>query len=194
MNTPSDCNSCHAPDYEATTNPSHTSLNLSRECNECHNENVWTGATFAVHDNYYPLKGAHAVVATECKLCHTTGYKNTPSDCVGCHKADYDKTTNPAHASAAFPTDCEECHNVNSWTPSTFNHDAQYFPIYSGKHRSTWAKCSECHPVASSFAQFTCTSCHEHNKSSMDSAHRGERNYVYNSSNCFACHPRGRAD
>jgi len=28
----------------------------------------------------------------------------------------------------------------------------------------------------------------------MDSEHSGRTNYVYNSANCYSCHPNGRAD
>ena len=51
----------------------------------------------------------HATQA--CAACHKNGvYKGTPRDCVGCHLADYQKTTNPNHAAAGFPTTCETCH------------------------------------------------------------------------------------
>jgi hypothetical protein len=38
---------------------------------------------------------------------------------------------------------------------------------------------------------FSCTTCHL--KSQTDSKHQGKSGYVYNSANCYACHPRGRA-
>jgi hypothetical protein len=41
---------------------------------------------------------------------------------------------------------------------------------------------------------FSCITCHEHDKTSTDSEHRGVSNYVYNSANCYACHPTGRSD
>jgi hypothetical protein len=38
---------------------------------------------------------------------------------------------------------------------------------------------------------FSCTNCHEHNKTEMDSEHREVGGYVYNSVNCLSCHPKG---
>ena len=191
INTPSECFGCHAEDYAATTNPSHADAKFSTECQTCHTESGWSPSSFN-HDDYYPLRGAHATIASDCKQCHAAGYTNTPSECIGCHAADFNGTTNPAHATAKFPTDCEMCHNLNAWTPSSFNHDGQYFPIYSGTHRGEWTTCTECHTNPSNFGTFSCFTCHEHNKTSMDSKHREVRNYVYNSINCFSCHPRGR--
>jgi hypothetical protein len=113
--------------------------------------------------------------------------------CFSCHTAKYNATVNPNHLTAKFPTNCEICHSTTAWTPSTYNHDAQFFPIYSGKHQGKWTQCSECHNVPSNYASFSCILCHEHsNKASVDSEHSGNRNYSYVSSACYSCHPRGR--
>jgi len=147
-----------------------------------------------VHDQYYVLQGAHAAIANNCAQCHNGTYANTPNTCIGCHTSDYNQTTNPNHQNNNFPTDCEACHTQNAWTPATFDHDAQYFPIYSGKHRQgqAWNLCSECHINANNYAIFTCIQCHEHsNKTDLDDKHRGIRNYAYTATSCFDCHPRG---
>ena len=48
----------------------------------------------------------------------------------------YMATQNPNHQTSGFSTDCVACHTTNpDWTPAEFDHDGQYFPIYSGKHR-----------------------------------------------------------
>ena len=193
--TPSDCAACHTNDYNTTTNPSHLNLALSTSCEGCHTTNIgWEPALFPVHQNYYALIGAHAAIANDCSLCHNGNYTNTPNTCYGCHSSDYNNTSDPAHATAKFPTDCESCHTENAWSPSTFDHDAQYFPIYSGKHRGEWNTCADCHTVPTNYTIFSCIDCHEHNRTSMDSEHREVNNYVYNSTNCLACHPIGRAD
>jgi hypothetical protein len=83
------------------------------------------------------------------------------------------------------------CHTTNGWSPSTFNHDQQYFPIFSGKHRNKWANCSICHTNPNNFAVFSCITCHEHNKTKMDNEHRNVSGYVYNSQACYNCHPNG---
>jgi hypothetical protein len=111
---------------------------------------------------------------------------------VGCHLNDYNQTTNPPHASAQFPTDCQTCHTTVAWSPSTFNHDGQYFPIYSGHHAGTWTLCSECHTNNSNYAVFSCIDCHQHsNQSEVNNQHQGVSGYSYTSAACYSCHPTG---
>ncbi|MEP7323537.1 MAG: hypothetical protein ABI761_16555, partial [Saprospiraceae bacterium] len=144
------------------------------------------------HNQYYVLSGAHATIANQCATCHKGVYNGTtPKTCVGCHLTDYNTTTNPNHKTANFPTACESCHSQTAWSPSTFNHDAQYFRIYSGKHKQAWSQCSECHTNASNFAVFSCTNCHEHNnKTSVDKDHKGVSGYTYTPVSCYSCHKK----
>jgi hypothetical protein len=186
---PTDCNSCHAVNYNATTNPPHVASQFPITCETCHTINAWSPATFDHNTTTFPLTGAHINVV--CTKCHTTGYVGTPTACNACHMADYNGTTNPAHATAQFPTDCQPCHNTTAWSPSTFNHDTAYFPIYTGRHAGTWTLCSQCHPTASNFASFTCLTCHAHDQAPMNNAHSGVSGYSYTSSACYSCHPRG---
>jgi hypothetical protein len=53
--------------------------------------------------------------------------------------------------------------------------------------------CGDCHTNSSDYKIFACTNCHQHDKATVDSHHRSVRNYVYNSANCYSCHPNGRA-
>jgi hypothetical protein len=188
------CASCHTTNYNQTTNPNHTTTNISNDCAACHTTNPgWNPATFATHNNYYVLEGAHAPIANECATCHNGNYNNTPNTCAGCHMSDYNKTTDPNHAVAQFPTACETCHTQTAWTPSTFNHDGLYFPIYSGKHRNQWNTCAECHTNPSNFTVFTCTtSCHP--QSTTNSNHQEVSGYSYNSNACYSCHPNGSSN
>jgi hypothetical protein len=138
------------------------------------------------------LTGAHSLIAKDCAACHNGTYINTPKTCYGCHTTDYKNTTNPAHLAAQFPTECTSCHTTSAWAPSTFNHDSQHFPIYSGKHKGKWVKCSECHTSPTNFAVFSCIICHEHSsKTSVDGDHRGVNGYTYTGTSCYSCHPRG---
>jgi nitrate/TMAO reductase-like tetraheme cytochrome c subunit len=102
----------------------------------------------------------------------------------------YARTTNPNHAAAGFPTTCATCHTTTQWTGATFNHTA--FPITTGAHKKgTWNSCTDCHPNATNYTVFSCTTgCHPASKTNGD--HSGVRNYVYNSANCYSCHPQGR--
>jgi len=140
------------------------------------------------------LVGAHALISSDCISCHNGDYNSTPNTCYGCHLTNYNNTTNPVHTSAGFNTECTTCHTQDTWTPSTFNHDGQYFPIYSGKHRGQWSLCSDCHTNSADFSVFSCIDCHEHNKTDTDDHHREVSGYSYLSSACYSCHPAGTAE
>ncbi len=179
------CYSCHQKDYLATSNPNHTSLSLSTDCSTCHTTAPgWQPATFSVHSKYYVIAGAHTTLT--CDRCHNGNYTTAPSTCYGCHKSEYDATTNPPHATSGFPTDCTQCHSQTAWTPSTFDHTS-FFSL-TGSHN---VSCSRCHINASNFAQFSCTaSCHS--EAQTDPRHSDVRNYVYSPTSCYSCHANAR--
>jgi len=185
--TPRNCVGCHLDDYNASRNPNHQQAGFPTDCVVCHGSDAvtWQGAVFN-HNQYWPLQGAHT--ALECNRCHANGY-DLPRDCYGCHRADYEATTNPNHQATGFPTTCENCHFSThvTWNQAVFNHQ---FPINSGAHRNI--ACNECHLTAN-YQQFSCIDCHTHNKNSTDSQHREVRGYSYNSQACYSCHPTGRA-
>ena len=189
--TPNTCNACHMPDYTATTNPNHSTAQFPTDCAVCHNESAWIPSGFT-HSSY-PLVGSHASISS-CNDCHHGNFTNTPNTCAGCHMPDYNATTNPNHSGSGFSTSCASCHNESGWIPSSFNHDAMYFPIYSGKHNGEWNSCSDCHTNASNYAVFSCINCHEHNnQSNVNGHHNGVSGYSYNSNACYSCHPNGRS-
>jgi len=192
---PITCVSCHQANYNSTNNPSHTALGLATTCETCHTTNTgWAPAAFPVHSTYYVLAGAH--ISLDCASCHTNNTYNgsTPSTCIGCHLTDYNATTNPNHAAALFPTNCESCHSQTVWTGATFNHDAQYFPIYSGHHNGRWTLCSQCHQDPANFLTFTCMSSGCHPQASLANNHSGVSGYVYLASACYSCHPKGNSN
>ena len=192
--TPNTCVGCHQANYNATTNPNHVADNIPVTCSDCHTINPgWKPAIFPTHDNYFALIGAHATI--NCEQCHNGNYTNNlPNTCVGCHLANYNNTTNPPHASTGFGTDCQTCHSQTAWTPATFNHDGQFFPIYSGKHQGTWNLCTDCHTNSSNYQIFSCIDCHDHNQADMDSKHSDVGGYTYNSIACYECHPTGSVE
>jgi len=179
---PTTCVSCHQTDYNNTTNPNHAQAQFPTDCTLCHATTSFTTATFNHSNTAFPLTGAH--LSATCAQCHGDGvYKGKPTTCVSCHQTDYNQTTDPNHQQAQFSTDCVACHATTVWTTATFTaHDAQYFPIYSGKHRGRWNNsCSTCHINPTDYTQFDCVQCHR-------GAHSG-KNYV--SQQCYSCHPRG---
>lgn len=190
--TPTQCSACHTNDYNASSNPNHTALGIPMDCAMCHTTDPgWAPATFPIHNNYHVLNGAHAVIANDCAACHNGNYNNTPNTCAGCHTPDYNATSAPNHQALQFSTDCASCHTETAWAPASFDHDAQYFPIYSGKHNGEWNACADCHTNPSNYAEFTCVSCHTNPQT--DNQHGGIGGYSYNSSACLACHPTGDA-
>lgn len=192
--TPTQCASCHQTDFNNTTNPNHQSIGITTDCETCHTTDPgWQPATFPIHNNFYELLGAHVNI-TDCSSCHNGNYNTTPTECYGCHADNYNNTTNPNHQSVGFGTDCQNCHTQTAWQPATFDHDAQYFPIYSGKHDGVWNACSDCHTDPNNYSVFSCITCHEHNQQDTDAQHLGVQGYVYESNACYACHPTGEAD
>lgn len=195
VGTPTVCFECHNSEFSASINPNHITLNLNTTCEDCHTTEVnWEPARFDVHNDYYPLNGAHQSISNECATCHNGDYNSTPNTCYLCHTEEYNQTNDPPHASAQFSTDCMECHTESAWEPSTFDHDAQYFPIYSGKHRDEWNTCTECHTNPSSYASFSCIDCHEHSQSEMNGEHDDVSGYIWESNACLNCHPNGEED
>lgn len=187
----SECISCHQTDFAAAVNPPHQSLGFPLDCDACHTiDPGWKPATFDIHDQFYVLRGAHAKIANECLECHIGGdYIHTPNTCIGCHLDDFNDTDDPNHAQAGFSTDCTICHNEDAWEPSTLDHDAQFFPIFSGPHQGEWNACTDCHNVPRNYAMFTCLTCHKKNET--DNEHDEVNNYVYESNACLQCHPDG---
>lgn len=190
--TATQCFACHSDEYTSTSDPDHDASGFSTECQTCHSTIAWEPASFDHNSTAFPLLGAHQTLA--CIACHQTVYAGTPTVCIACHQQDYDATTDPNHATAQFPTDCENCHGFNAWTPANWDHDALYFPIYSGPHREKWNNCVECHTVPTDYILFDCTACHEHNQTDMDNKHGEVNNYQYVSAACYSCHPTGRSD
>ncbi|MBL7807974.1 MAG: hypothetical protein JNN28_09180 [Saprospiraceae bacterium] len=190
--TSNQCASCHTTDFNVSQNPSHVALGLPMDCAMCHTTDPdWTPAAFPIHNQFHPLLGAHAQIANNCDACHHGNYTNTPNTCIGCHTADYNATSNPNHINLQFSTDCTTCHSETAWAPASFDHDAQFFPIYSGKHKDQWNACSDCHTNPANYSEFTCTNCHTNPQT--NNQHNGIGGYIYNSQACLACHPNGDA-
>ena len=179
------CVTCHQTDYNNTNNPAHAQVGFPTTCEVCHDTIAWTDATFDHSKTAFPLTGMHTVPPRQCTDCHVNNNWTTlPTDCYGCHKADYQSTNNPNHAAAGFPTTCATCHDTKTWTDATFNHT--WFPTTHGGANGV---CSTCHTNPNDYSVFTCTNCHL--KPQTDQNHQGVSGYVYNSVNCYQCHKSG---
>lgn len=85
--TPRLCNGCHQPDYDASSNPSHTALRMPTSCESCHTPASWESRTYPGHDAFFRISsGDHRF---SCESCHKTGTWATFT-CTGCHTGEHD--------------------------------------------------------------------------------------------------------
>jgi hypothetical protein len=123
----------------------------------------------------------------------------TDQDCYACHRPDYEGTTDPDHQVEGFPTQCNQCHSTDAWSPALEGeHPENRFPIAHGRHSGI--PCAQCHdPTMGSSANganTSCIACHTHNKDDTDAHHGGVDDYRWDPDqphNCLRCHPSGGA-
>ena len=149
-NTPSDCFSCHAEDYQGTTDPAHAALDYPRDCTQCHSNIGWGSASF--DHTRFPLTGNHLVA--RCTQCHSGGiYRGTSAECWSCHQGDFTRAADPNHGNAGFSHDCTQCHTTSGWSGGIFLHTL--FPL-TGGHSDR--RCIQCH--GNGVYQGTLTACY----------------------------------
>ncbi len=183
---PSVCVFCHLEEYLNAGDPDHKQLGFHTDCEVCHGTDAVSWENVIIdHNQYWPIKGAHSNLA--CSLCHVESL-NLPTDCLECHKKDYNSSVRPNHKKTGFPTDCEMCHFSSHilWSQAVFDHS---FPINAGRHAHK--DCHDCH-VTANYHDFSCLNCHTHDKTRMDFRHGDVPGYSFNSQACYACHPQGR--
>ncbi len=188
------CIECHQQNYLEVTSPNHVAGGFSSECNECHQMSSWRPALIAGHDAFFPIfSGPHAGEWDECSVCHIDPNDFLVVSCFNCHEHNRQDTDENHEGVPGYnynSQDCLICHPGGQ--PGTFvEHDALYFPIFSGPHSGEWDGCSDCHDNPASRTQFNCLACHEHNQTDMDNMHQGISGYNYVSTACFTCHPAG---
>ena len=138
-NVGKNCQDCHTDVHQRK---------MGTNCAQCHTVQGWNTAVQQVkeHQNRFPLLGAHAAV--QCEDCHKGAavgqFKGLSTACVSCHRADFQKTTNPNHVTSQFPQNCQMCHTFDSWIGATFNHAGPpaNFPL-TGAHATI--ACTTCH-------------------------------------------------
>ena len=182
--TPKDCKSCHQKDYDNATNPKHDpTAQPAAGCAGCHTPVAWKPGNRSFHNKFYKLDGKHTNVA--CVKCHTNNnYDNTPEDCIGCHKKDYDATTNPKHTASAYPTNaCKSCHTTKGWKPADPKFHDKFFAL-KGKHIGV--KCESCH-VNGKYkgTPKDCYSCHTNDYKTAKPPHSDG---AFPKGSCISCH------
>jgi hypothetical protein len=130
----SECYTCHRKDDVHKGKQ-------GEKCNDCHNEKGWRDGVLFDHDlSRFPLIGIHA--ATPCEECHlSTAYGDTSLECNYCH------STDDVHKTQ-LGTNCELCHNPNSWKNWIFDHDKSTSFKLDGAHKKLG--CYDCHTSKSS--------------------------------------------
>jgi len=175
------CIDCHADVHNGE---------LGTDCARCHGTRSFVDRNDHIRlhrATRFPLSGAH--VSLDCEMCHRLAapdantYVNTPTDCFSCHEADYQKTTNPAHATVGFPTNCTQCHDQVTWSRARFDHAGTGFAL-TGAHKPL--TCERCH-VGGVFTGLSpqCVSCHQ---SDYDGTNDPAHAAAGFSTNCTQCH------
>jgi hypothetical protein len=163
------CMDCHKPDP-------HSGQFAKRadggECASCHTVEGFKPANFGLKEHAataYPLQGKHA--SLQCSQCHIPRGKDTLfkikfQHCTDCHADQHAGQ----FAKAPYFNDCERCHNLEGYRPSTFTlarHKQTRFLLTDG-HIAV--PCGDCHKQSDSFKpkptavyhwdNLSCTSCH----------------------------------
>lgn len=184
--TPTDCFACHKADYEGAKAPDHRAGGFSVNCEQCHTTSRWADGAFDHNTTGFPLTGAHRT--TSCSACHPNGrYQGTPTDCLSCHLADYERTAMPNHKNAGFSTTCSDCHSTSSWHDGGFDHNATGF-VLEGAHKNL--DCDRCHPNGRYQGTPTdCLSCHQSDYNNATNPNHKSAGFP---TDCLICH--GRTD
>ena len=184
--TPTDCEACHW--YRKQDD--RYRLRLGIHCEECHTPFDWKqikpGSWDHEKDAGFLLGGAHKIL--DCYQCHKgRGFSGQGSDCIDCHRDDYNHADEPDHVSGQFPTDCRICHNMLSWEGAGYTHSA--FPL-NGMHRT--AACAACHQNGQYEGTPTeCVACHQAQYNNTTSPNHLQAGY---STDCELCHGNSAID
>lgn len=193
-----ECVDCHQQEFIANPSIDHVAFGFSSRCQDCHEMTGWTPSYMPDHDPIFPIySGRHKNTWDRCTICHVDPNNRRVFECITCHehnRTDMDAKHQGIPGYAYVSQECYACHPTGE-AGDFGEHDTLFFPIFSGAHRGEWASCTTCHDVPADRKQFTCITCHEHDRTRMDDKHLGEvQDYVYASNACYECHPTGRAD
>jgi hypothetical protein len=153
--TPARCFDCHWTRRQ----DDRYRLQLGSQCEQCHRTTSWTAVRWE-HGAMtgMPLNVAHRTLT--CESCHQrNSFQTAQTNCVSCHRGDYDAARSPNHVAAGFPLTCETCHRPNhaSFSQATFDHAAS-FPLVGVHARQT---CATCHKTGmSAGTPRDCVGCH----------------------------------
>lgn len=170
------CQDCHAgydPDFMQLHNE-----NYGEECQACH-DGLDRMSNFD-HGQVFLLEGRHGEI--ECAECHAKRvFAGTPKQCVACHME-------PESHAGLFGLECGACHTATAWIPATLLEHS--FPLRHGlESGEPPTACATCH--ATSYVEYTCYGCHEHQADEMAQKHSEEGITAAELPACVNCHPGG---
>lgn len=86
-NTPTQCVGCHQSDYNATSDPKHSTSGFGTSCETCHDTVRWENGNFN-HESKFPIaSGKHRNFA--CGDCHKNQNNYSDFTCTGCHTGEH---------------------------------------------------------------------------------------------------------
>lgn len=176
-----DCINCHQEDFLTAQNPDHQASGFSTDCSDCHDPFGFGWQTDLVDHDLFPLVQGHALPS--CSECHINNdFTNTSPECVSCHLNDYNNTSNPDHSSSQFSTDCDACHTIAGWIPSTLDHNNTNFPLM-GEH--VGVDCLECHTNGYAGTPTECEACHLDDYNNTSNPNHSAAQFP---TDCASCH------
>jgi len=185
---PSECISCHQPDYVSAKNPDHVALNFPTTCDDCHTlDPGWKPADFKQHDPYFPIySGKHNGVWNSCAECHTNPANYAQFTCIStCHEhsnqSEVDSKHNGVGGYVYNSTSCYACHPTGS-SEKSLNHSTTSFPL-TGAHITT--ACTDCHTNGYAGASTVCADCHTNNYNQTTNPNH---NAIGITNDCATCH------
>ncbi|NKB68299.1 MAG: hypothetical protein GKR89_14650 [Candidatus Latescibacteria bacterium] len=184
----STCATCHRADFSASKIPIHDQVGARFDCDLCHTIIAWPDSAFDHNGLDFDLSGAHQ--ALDCLACHTGAdvgrtpvFAGLATDCIDCHRDDYNGVDEPNHVDLAYPTDCLACHTDVAWAPVAFDHSQFDFTL-NGAHESV--ACAACHIDGVYEGTPTdCIDCHQDDFTSAVAPPHVEPSFAQN---CLECH------
>ncbi|MFT7691557.1 MAG: nitrate/TMAO reductase-like tetraheme cytochrome c subunit [Candidatus Latescibacterota bacterium] len=146
--------------------------------NQVQNPETWTVQELHIEVG---LVGGHELACADCHL--EASFKSIPSNCESCHRALFDKTTNPDHHAAGYPIRCKECHESIAWQPASVAHDTLDFALEGAHGRIL---CIDCH-LDNDFSSLAadCIDCHDDDFNAAVDPNHIEQLF---SQDCTECH------
>ena len=154
----SECGSCHSDVHLGE---------LGSDCDRCHTAHSFIDLAQQrqMHREVsFALTGAHA--GADCESCHVPHalgdlqYLGTTTECIDCHRAEYDSATDPDHDQ--FLERCDACHGTATWAGGFFNHERQLAGtviVCVDCHQDDYDRASIALPYHLDFP-LTCEACH----------------------------------